>query len=254
RINGQCAGALADVGIFSFGMIKSVTSFNGGMVVTNDESIANKIQSEVNKFPAIEILSLLKKALKAFIMDIATYPIIFKLLTFFIFRFEHLYCVDFFSSIAKADSNPQLNRKIPKNYLVQLTPMQARIALQQLPDIETGVAARIDAAQSYYDGLKDIKELVLPPLRKDGSHNYCYYPIQYENRDELVDFCMREFRDIALSHHKNCASLPCFKEYERACPNAEAVANSLIYLPTYPTYSKEEIERNVQVIKKFFKR
>ena len=103
----------------------------------------------------------------------------------------------------------------------------------------------------YEQGLRDIPGLILSPFRKDGSHLYMYYPIQFPDRHVLVRFAVRRGRDFAISHHKNCAARACFKEYARDCPNAEKTSNSLIYLPTYPGYSEAEARVNVRVIRRF---
>ncbi len=63
---------------------------------------------------------------------------------------------------------------------------------------------------------------------------------------------MRQGRDITMSYHRNCASVPCFAEYARPCPNAQATADQLIYLPTYPRYGRAEIEKTVAAIRSFF--
>ena len=59
--------------------------------------------------------------------------------------------------------------------------------------------------------------------------------------------------DVGAQHIKNCADLECFKKFFRECPNARAVSNETILLPTYPRYSLDDIERNVRVIRSFFK-
>ena len=59
-------------------------------------------------------------------------------------------------------------------------------------------------------------------------------------------------RDVALGHFVNNADLPRFEEYYRDCPNAREVANGLIYLPTYPSYSRRDVERNIEIIRLYF--
>lgn len=254
KIGDRYAGTLGDVGIFSYGMIKNVTSFYGGMVVTRDKKLADDIRAVSSTYPDFQSMPLIKRVIKALILDVATYPPVFKLFTYWIFRFGHLNNIDALKQKMKVDINPVMRREIPENYQVRLTPVQARVALQQLPLVDGHTQARIAAAQMYHEGLKDVEGLILPPLLLDGAHNYTYYPIQYDGRDRLVDYCMLHFRDIAASHHKNCASMACFRDYQRDCPNSEMVANSLIYLPTYPTYSKDDIKHNIWVIRNFFER
>ena len=58
-------------------------------------------------------------------------------------------------------------------------------------------------------------------------------------------------RDVQISHHRNCASLPCFAAYNRDCPNAERASQRVIYLPTYPGYRDDQVNANVESIRAF---
>ncbi|MGH6742003.1 MAG: DegT/DnrJ/EryC1/StrS family aminotransferase, partial [Bradyrhizobium sp.] len=124
----------------------------------------------------------------------------------------------------------------------------------QLPWLDRHTAARVEAATLYHAGLGDLKDLIVAPLHTDQSHIYGYYPIQYADRKELVAYAMSHGRDITMSYHRNCASLPCFREFARACPNAQATADSLIYLPTYPRYGETEIAKTIAVIRSYFRK
>jgi dTDP-4-amino-4,6-dideoxygalactose transaminase len=147
-----------------------------------------------------------------------------------------------------------LNRKdqLPENYRRKMTPMQARLALSKLDRVEKDNAERIRYAQIYHEGLSDLRELLLPPLRTDGSHIYAYYPVQYAERRALVRWLMRQRRDVGVQHLKNCADLPAFSDFYRDCPNARATAREVILLPTYPRYGAEEVMLNIKAIRKFF--
>ena len=65
---------------------------------------------------------------------------------------------------------------------------------------------------------------------------------------------MRQGRDLTMSYHRNCAGMPCFADYARDCPNAQATADSLIYLPTYPRYGEDEIKKTIRAIRSYFGR
>jgi dTDP-4-amino-4,6-dideoxygalactose transaminase len=90
-------------------------------------------------------------------------------------------------------------------------------------------------------------------MRDDGSHIYYYYPIQVEERDRLARFMTQRLRDVQISHHRNCASLPCFSAYFRDCPNAERASQQVIYLPTYPGYKPDQVAANIAAIRAYFR-
>jgi dTDP-4-amino-4,6-dideoxygalactose transaminase len=133
-----------------------------------------------------------------------------------------------------------------------MTPLQARLLLRRIDRVDGDSRARVQTAEVYHAGLSDIAEIALPPLRSDLSHTYTYFPIQVQNRGELLRHLMRERRDVAAQHLKNCADLPCFQVHHRDCPNARETARSLVLLPTYPRYGIAEVERNVAELRRYF--
>ena len=124
--------------------------------------------------------------------------------------------------------------------------------MSQLKDVDANIEKRIEYGRMYHEGLKDIPGLILPPLREDKSITYLWYPMQCRDREALRRFMFEQGRDIALGHFVNNADLPQFADYYRDCPNARSVANELIYLPTYPSYSRRDVEQNIAAIKLYF--
>jgi dTDP-4-amino-4,6-dideoxygalactose transaminase len=126
------------------------------------------------------------------------------------------------------------------------------LALSQLDRIDADSRIRIEHAKHYAERLRGIEQIICPPLREDMSHIYTYYPIQAENRDELLRWLMYHKRDVGAQHLKNCADLPSFAEFYRDCPNARATANQVVLLPTYPRYGLRQIEKTANCVCAFF--
>lgn len=253
RVGGRPAGTFGTAGIFSFGLYKNVTSFLGGMVVTADARLRDRLTAEMASWPRESAARLLPRLGKGLMADMVTWPPAFKSLFFWVLRFAYLRNIGAVNNQLKIDVDPRLVTTVPTDYLARLTPLQARLALPQLARADDDTKQRIAAAMIYDQGLRDLPELLLPPLRTDGSHAYTNYPVRYADRDRLVRFLSRHLRDIQVSHHRNCAALPCFAEWRRDCPNAEATSRTLIYLPTYPSYGLGEVRRTVAGIRRYFR-
>jgi perosamine synthetase len=251
-VDGQSTGTFGLAGIFSFGLYKNVNAFYGGAVVTNNDNLAQALRARVNELPKIRTSFYLKKVISGAIIDFLTWPAIFRIFTFQIFRYGILHNVDRINNKLKIDTNPKLMHEVPSDYLCQPSDLQARLIRQQLPMVRERTDQRRRNAARYRAGLSKIPQLRLPPAVLDGNHMYWYFPIQYDHREDLVKYAMLHNRDITLSYHRNCAALPCFAEFEQQCPNAERTASSVIYLPTYPGYAEEEIDKTVAVIQRFF--
>jgi perosamine synthetase len=252
-VQGKLAGTIADVGIFSFGLLKNVTGFFGGAVLTKDAALADAIRSDLDKFPLFSRKTLLKKMLTGLSFDAATLPVVFDAGVYWLFRYAYLHDVDFFNNKLDTDSNPVSYDSFPARYAYRMSSAQADIIVQQFKRYKAHTAERIAKGRIYHQGLCDLPGIVIPPQREDGSHIYTYYPLQCEDRDRLARFMTEKMRDVQISHHRNCASLPCFSAFRRDCPNAEKAAQRVIYLPTYPGYREDQVAANVEAIRAYLR-
>ena len=252
RVHGQRVGTFGDAGIFSFGLYKNLTSFLGGMVITKHAALARRLRESLSECPPQEVSTQLKKAAHGLVTDVATYPPLFKFITFPIFRRAFLLDIGALNKHVRFDHAPVRTHEIPAEYLRRLTPLQARLCLLGLRNVDDDIKRRIAFAHRYDDALRDIPDLILPPRRDDGSHTYTYYPVQFERRYELLRHLTQRGCDIGAQHLRNCADLDCFKDFFRDCPRARATAKDTLLLPTYPRYSDGDVTRNINAIREFF--
>ena len=78
------------------------------------------------------------------------------------------------------------------------------------------------------------------------------FPIQYENRDDLLNYLFKNNRDLAKYFYSNCNDLEIFVNYQRNLPIIKNVVKNLIILPTYPSYGIKQVDKNISLIKKYF--
>jgi perosamine synthetase len=250
---GKAVGTIGTVGIFSFEMHKNMPTWLGGAIVSNKQDIVEKIRAELQDFSYPALPGIIQKVKKGLVHDLASLPIVFQLLTYPIIRFSYLNSFEFINKMVRR--NPQESKpasELPDIYKSQYTSLQARIGLSQLDNVNRDIKTRIEYAHTYYKGLKDLDDLVLPPLRSDLSHTYLWFPILYSGRDELLRFMFEHGRDIAPGHFTSTADLPQFKDFYRDCPEAKKVEKELLYLPTYPSYTHHEVAKNIEVIQLYF--
>lgn len=251
RVEGRHIGTFGDVGVFSFGRVKNINAFFGGMAVTNDPGLRDRL-AEIQKFPYEDTGRLLKRAAHCLMSDILTSPPVFQMFTFWLFRYGCLHDREAVNKLVQTERHPVLRHRLPEHYRRRLTPLQARLATRQIEEVARHTEKRIDHARRYHAGLSAIPNLGLPPLREDGSHIYLAFPIRVPDRWSVVKHMMREGRDLAVQHYANAADLSCFAAYARDCPNARQTASEVILLPTYPRYAKEEVEKNIEVLRRYF--
>jgi dTDP-4-amino-4,6-dideoxygalactose transaminase len=254
RIDGKPSGTIGTAGIFSFGLYKNVNAFYGGLVVTHDEELKNRLEAKIATLPVQPVAGYLTKVVSGLMTDIVTWPPFFGGLFFWIFRYAATHDINAINNRLKIDVAPEIKSDIPASYLHRMSATQAELILAQLDHVETHFQRRLAAAKRYHDGLKDIEDLIMPPLRADGSHVYWHFPIQAANPHNLVHHAMQQGRDITLSYHRNCADLPCFSQWQRNCPVARETADTVIYLPTYPHYPLSEVDATIRAIRDYFGR
>jgi len=250
--NGKRLGTIGDVGIYSIGMYKNINSWYGGVVISENRALIDKIRNELNQYNYQSKLFILKKMLKGLLTDFLTHPFIFKSLTYWIFRYGFLHDISWINKKVEIELDLKLKKAVPAEYLAKYTPFQARLAFLQLKKIDLDTKNRVEKAVLYHEGLKNIPDLILPPLRSDSSYTYPVFPIQYKDRKRLLRWLMLHKRDVAAQHLKNCADLPSFSAFYRDCPVARKTASEVILLPTYPKYPISEVKKNIKVIRSFF--
>ncbi len=253
-VNGRPLGTFGDVGIYSFGRIKHVNAFIGGLAVTDDSEIDKKMQEIVADFPFEGLGRLSKRVAGCLAGNIVISRLVFSLFTFWFFRYGCIKNVKTINKLVSTEDNPVLRQELPESYRTRMTPMQARLVLSQLDRVDQDIQERISNAKTYHNGLSDIPGILLPPMREDGSHIYLAYPVQVKDRWGLVKYLMKNGRDLVIQHIGNTSDLECFKRYFRDCPIARKTANEVVLLPTFPGYKESEIQKNISLIHRYFNR
>lgn len=251
RIGPARAGCIGEAGVYSFGTYKNINGWYGGALVTADAAIADRLRSEVAALPYQSVAFLAKRMAKGLMTDLVTAPPIFQWLTYRFFRHGHLHEIRAINRRVETELNLERRDAMPEHYLRRPTGFQARLVASQINQVDVHTATRVENAVLYAALLQDAPGLGLPPLRQDGSHIYTYYPVRHPQRRALLRFLMLKRRDVAAQHLKNCADLPAFAEFARDCPNARALADQVVLLPTYPRYGELDIRLTAAAVRDF---
>jgi dTDP-4-amino-4,6-dideoxygalactose transaminase len=252
KLGGRRAGSFGDAGFFSFGRAKNINAFYGGMVVTKRRDLNDAIRAKLAALPFVAPEILLKRIGHCLVGDILTSPPVFSLFTFWLFRYGALHDVDSVNKQFDTEDNPVRRDVMPAHYMGKITPMQARLIDAQIDAVDENTRKRLVLANIYYEGLKDIPGIRLPPLRNDGSHIYLSFPVQVEDRMRVVKYLMLHGRDCVIQHIRNTAEMDCFAAFARDCPQAKRTAEEVLLLPTYPGYKPSEAQKNIAVLRRYF--
>ena len=252
KVEGRFAGTLGDIGVFSFGLMKNINSYYGGAVVSNNAQLMQSISNEIRDWPQLDKILLARRIAQGAVLNIATFPVIFQLVTYWMFRYGYLKSVHSINQLSKSENNPVLKPTLPDSYKYNIRVTQARLVEKQLQQSLLHNELRMRSAQIYFDVLGDVAEIELPENRNDGSNIFLQFPIIVPDRDELLRYLFKNFRDCAGQHIRNCADLDCFSPWAANCPNARDCANKVVLLPTYPKYTRRAAQKTAEAVKRFY--
>lgn len=218
-------GNFADLAIFSFHPVKHIACGEGGMITTNDESLYKKLLA---------------------------------LRTHGITKNESEYT----NSIEFACGQESENEQYPGWYMemqtlgfnYRITDFQAALGTSQLQRADEGLMKRRLIASIYNEAFKGQSFIKSQSGVIDG-HAYHLYIIEVENRLGLYNY-LRENKILAQIHYIPCHLMPYYKQFgwkEGDFPNAESYYKGCISLPMYPTLTKDEQNKVIQLVKAFFK-
>jgi len=254
RVGGRRLGTIADVGVYSFGTYKNVSAWYGGAVTCRDPQLFAAIERDVARLAFQSRAFLARRMLHGLLTDLATHPIVFRSLSYWIFRFGYLHDVRWINRFVQEELDLSLRERLPETHLGQMTAAQQRLCAGQLAHVDRDNRIRAAKADRYRAGLAGTAGVLLPP-RGAGEAIYTYFPIQSGDdagaRGRLLRQLSRNGCDVGPQHLKNCADLPAFRAFQRDCPNARRAADSVVLLPTYPDYPDRDIDHIVTVIRDF---
>ncbi|MEJ2081509.1 MAG: DegT/DnrJ/EryC1/StrS family aminotransferase [Acidobacteriota bacterium] len=251
--NGRPLGTWGNLGVFSFGMYKHLNGWRGGMLVSPSRPLLNRIRTEVRRMPILSWGRLAGLAALGLTTDLATLPPLFSRLTFPVFRWAQATNLSLLNRLVDPEFGVRRLDAVPRSYRARMNAAQVRLAGLGLERLEEENQIRRRNADLYLAGLCDLEELTLPAFRADSSPVFPYFPIRCRDRSELLQWLLRQRRDVATHSLKNCADLPAFQAFHCDCPNARCASRSLVLLPNYPRYPVSEIHRNIAAIRAFFR-
>ncbi len=251
KYEGKFCGTFSDAAFFSLGRDKIISSVFGGMVVTNNDSFAKKIErfKERLDYPS-----------GFWVFQQLLHPILVNYLVLPAYRFPNLgkVLLVFFQKIkilSKAVHWQEKKGKIPKYFPKKLPNALAILALNQLKKLERFNSHRRKIAKFYEDGLKETK-FILPFLGEREEVVFMRYPILVEDSDKILKEARR--RKILLNDGWRKSSIVppdtdigTMQYIPGSCQKAEKIAETILNLPTHINISEKKAQRIINFLKDY---
>jgi dTDP-4-amino-4,6-dideoxygalactose transaminase len=137
----------------------------------------------------------------------------------------------------------------------RLDEIQAAILRVKLQSLADDNVKRRAIARRYHEAFKDLP-ITLPALVETELHAMHLYVIEYDRRDELMEYLRTHLIGASLHYplavHQHTAYAHRIRG-ENSLPVTDFFYQRNLTLPMYPELSNDKVERVIRVVKEFFK-
>jgi len=250
KYKGRMVGTFGRAGYFSFQWNKPYTTGLGGMVITSDRELAERIESlTANEMCPPSGREVFMLRMQLIIYRLFIYPGTTALAQR-LFRY-----LTKKGAVIGSSSTSEFEPVKADDFFKAMSTVQARSGIRQLGKIEKNMVHRRKIAQLYDELLaakdwqpsKDSRELAEPVMVR--------YPVRITEKDKALAQAAKA--GIELGSWFECPLHPIETPlasygYEPGmCPEAEKAGNEVVNLPLHPRASEKTVERSVDFITGF---
>lgn len=240
-------GTVGDAAFFSFGRDKAVSSVFGGIAITNNQVLGPKLREFQRKLeypPVFWTAQQLFHPIFFFFLILPLYNF-FSLGKVFLVLLQkiHLFSLPVSSAEKQGKAESVLVKKLPN--------VLACLVLFQLKRIKEFNQRRKAISKMYVEEVS--KSFFTVPYKK--TIPFLRFPVLVDKRDQLLNFLKQHgvylgkwYAEVIDPKGTNLKAV----FYQRgACPKAEFFAKKIVNLPTYPTMTKLDVKKVIQLLKQY---
>ncbi|MBN1168322.1 DegT/DnrJ/EryC1/StrS family aminotransferase, partial [Candidatus Woesebacteria bacterium] len=245
-------GTFSKVSFFSFGRDKALSSVFGGMILTRDKLLYEKLKKLRDKLDHPSNFWIFQQLMHPLLMSFVkpTYNLGFGKITLgkmllFISQKMKLLSFPVYEDEKKGIRPGIFPAKIPGALAI--------LATNQLKKLERFVGHRREIAKVYRDKLKSTGFRIIK--LKEGE-SLLRFPVLTPDAQNIHESMKSE--GILLGNWYNCPIVPCADEsvtryVNGSCKNTEDLSSQILNLPTYIGITKKDAEEISELVKKWAK-
>jgi perosamine synthetase len=239
-------GIFGDAAFFSFGRDKVISSVSGGMIITANQELGEKIKGFRDEMPYPEKSLVIKQLLHPIITFKALH-----LYYFFNLGKIMMFIASRMGIITKAYSKEEKKSERPKNFPAKMPNALAEIALHQMKYIEKFNDHRIEIANLYNEKLSSIENIILSKSNSKAKNVFLWFTVLVSNKKEFIKKARKNH--IILGDWFPQAVGPAEVNLEKAgyekgsCPFAEKASSMCVNLPTHFRVDKRDAEKVMEL-------
>lgn len=258
---GQRIGTFGDASFFSLTNFKVCSSLFGGMIITDNEAMADRLNILRNNdllLPRSSVL--LKLLIKNIIYSIFFSKWIFSYFTYFIVLFlenidpkitYRLYSGNI--KVLLGGFENKLLSEFPAIYLTGYSDIQARVGLASLSRASEVTSSRIRNGGLLKALLQDVTDIKVPVELEGAVNVYWRFPIISRDMQGLKKFLLKNGIDSAPTYLALCSKEPGFLPYYAVTPNASRVKEDVLVVEVNEDLGEDDIKRTALLVQSYFK-
>jgi dTDP-4-amino-4,6-dideoxygalactose transaminase len=254
--NGTPAGTFGDAAVYSLTTLKPVSSFHGGLVLTDKRWLAETIRHRVSEWPREHLRTLIGWWTRDTILWLASHRGIFPWVTWPLLRWsrerfpEALRRVQIgaFGPWRNYDASIIRRERFPETLTRCYSDAQASIARILLDSLDDRIRRRRELGMALLRALEQRKVHGIVHLPRECSPSFWRFPWWPGNRSIEARRLARQ-GVAALFTNLPCLSREqSFQEFRSCCPNAENYCDQMIYLPLHSRMTQQDIEQMADLV------
>ncbi len=256
--NGQKVGTFGKAGFFSFSRDKVISSIYGGMAVTNDPLLAERIRQAQDKFGYPSYYWVFQQLLHPILINWIILPIY----NFLDLGKIFLVLSQWFHILSKAVHWKEKRGEKPAYFPKRIPNGLALLALNQFKKLDKFYQHRKEISKFYYEALKntsfEISENLSPEAleRKNIKHSFLRFTIKHKKAQEIIYQAWNK-KNILIGDWYTSPIAPDDTNLEKMsykvgmCPKAEKLSKITLNLPTHINISLKKAQKIIDFLKEF---
>jgi len=234
KLNGKRVGSIGDAGFFSLCKGKNITTFHGGVLTTDNDMLAVKIRSAIEKLPQQNFLHFIGIPAVLTALSLAMRPWFYGM---------------FYSQIERFKDTKVHPSFHPSKY----NGFMAGVAQALLPDLERWNAVRAENGKKIMEKLEQDVGIILPRIINGAESVYNHIPLVFHDQDRMEKTRKKLWEhgidtgrmyERSINHIYNLG----YKEITEPFPHAAYIAPRLLTIPSHPYLDNKSVETIIAVI------
>ena len=243
KYNNKKVGSFGDVGVYSASSIKTLDTYGGGLLVSDDNALYVKMKEAQDGLLPPQRKPLIKKIITDLVRNIATTRFIFHIAVFPLIRLmNYLSPGSMMKQTGERDSSMIIS--LPEDWFTSYTSFQAMIGLKLINSVKNSDCERVKNVEKIKG---NVKKIIFPLGNEKGKNVYWQFVVYFDQVDKVQKHLFSKKIDTATTSLKNMSSLPGYPQ-QIETPNADRLYTNGLFIPCYSGLKDEDIDHICNVL------